>query len=301
MATGVTIATLDWGNRTPDRFIDAAVKNAKILDLFTIIDGVKNKVQVPIFTGTLNWGNELCVFDPQSVTTIDEKEMTVTNWKWSYQNCKESLQTSYRSKLLKSGANTEETMDAGFAEWVFDYFAKLSSEKVVTLAASEIKTEILADASVTDYDTGAAALSETTILAAMKGAYKLLPAALLNQLFGGADRDFKPAFFMDATMMQYYQLAIAALYTTVYDGWAEGNVMPYLGMDVLLFTTWTTHTFMITNPSNLVMVVDDYADVDAIQSSYEPKVSSDYIWGQFTIGFSYLKSEDIVYAYDKTP
>ena len=215
MATGVSIASLDWGNRTPDKFIDTAVKNADVLNLFTLIDGVKNKVQVPVFTGSLSWGNELCVFDPQSTAGIDEKEMTVTNWKWSFQNCKEALQTSYRSKLLKQGANTEETMDAGFGEWVYDYFAKLSSLKVVELAASEIVTEILADGNVTDYDTGTATITESNILAAMKGAYKLLPATQLNQLFGGADREFKPAFLMNANMIRSYQLAIAAAYTTV--------------------------------------------------------------------------------------
>ncbi len=80
MATGITIASLDWGNRTPDRFIDAAVKNADVLNLFTLIDNVKSKVQVPIFSGDLNWGSDLCVFDPQSTNAIDEKEMTVTNW-----------------------------------------------------------------------------------------------------------------------------------------------------------------------------------------------------------------------------
>lgn len=301
MATGVSIETLDWGNRTPSTFIDAAVKNAKVLDMFTLIDGVKNKVQVPIFTGTLSWGNELCTFDPQSTGGIDEKEMTVTNWKWSFQNCKTALQTSYRSKLLKQGANTAETMDAEFGAWVFDYFAKLSSEKVITLAASEIVTEILADADVIDYDTSAASIDETTILAAMKGAYKLLSSDLLNQLYGGADREFMPAFFMNAKMIQSYQLAIAALYTTVYDGWAEGNIMPYLGMNIHLFSTLSDATIILTNPSNLVMVVDDYADVNAINAEYEAKVSSDYIWGQFTIGFSYLQSGNIVYAYDKTP
>lgn len=301
MATGLTIAPLDWGNRTTDKFIDSAVKNAKVLDLFTLIDGVKNKVQVPIFTGTLSWGNELCVFDPQSTGGIDEKEMTVTNWKWSYQNCKEALQTSYRSKLLKQGANNAETMDVGFAEWVFDYFAKLSAEKVVTLAATEIVAEILTDAAVIDYDSGVASVDETTILAFMKGAYKLLSSDLLNQLFGGSDREFKPAFLMNANMIQSYQLAIAALYTTVFDGWAEGNIMPYLGMEIILFNTLGDSTAILTNPSNLVMVVDDYADVKAINAEYEPKVSSDYIWGQFTLGFSYLKSGNIVYAYDKTP
>lgn len=298
MATGITIASLDWGNRTPDRFIDAAVKNADVLNLFTLIDNVKSKVQVPIFSGDLNWGSDLCVFDPQSTNAIDEKEMTVTNWKWAYQNCKTALQTSYRSKMLKQGANNAETMDAQFGEWTYDYFAKLSSEKVVTLAASEIRTELVGDSAVIDYDMGTAAIDETNILDKMKGAYQLLSNDLLNQLFGGADREFKPAFLMNANMVQSYQLAIAAAYTTVYDGYAEGKIMPFLGMDIILFNTMADGEIILTNPSNLVMVVDDYADTNAINAEYEAKVSSDYIWGQFTIGFSYLKGGDIVFAAD---
>ncbi len=298
MATGITIASLDWGNRTPDRFIDSAVKNADVLNLFTLIDNVKSKVQVPIFTGDLQWGNDLCVFDPQSTTGIDEKEMSVTNWKWSFQNCKTALQTSYRSKMLKQGANNAETMDAQFGEWTYDYFAKLSSEKVVTLAATEIRAELVGDADVIDYDMGATAIDETNILDKMKGAYQLLSNDLLNQLFGGSDREFKPAFLMNANMVQSYQLAIAAAYTTVYDGYADGKIMPFLGMDIILFNTMADGEIILTNPSNLVMVVDDYADTNAINAEYEAKVSSDYIWGQFTIGFSYLKGEDIVFAAD---
>jgi len=43
------------------------------------------------------------------------------------------------------------------------------------------------------------------------------------------------------------------------------------------------------------MLTDDYSDVEAIQAAYKPELSSDYLWGQFTIGFSYKKGEDIVY------
>jgi len=143
---------------------------------------------------------------------------------------------------------------------------------------------------------GASAIDDTNILDKMKGAYQLLSNDLLNQLFGGSDREFKPAFLMNANMVQSYQLAIAATYTTVYDGYAEGKIMPFLGMDIILFNTMADGEMVLTNPSNLVMVVDDYADTNAINAEYEAKVSSDYIWGQFTIGFSYLKGEDIVFA-----
>jgi len=294
MSTGVTIATLDWGNRTPDHFIDSAIKNNKVLDSFTVIDGVKSKVQVPIFSGEINFGNDLCVFDPESTTAINEKEMSVTNWKWAYANCKTALQSSYRSLLLKKGANNAETMDDEFGAWVFDFFAKKSGEKIVELAASEIKAEMTSDADVTDVTINA--LTSSTILAEMQTVYSALPSDLLNQLFGGADREYRPTFYMNAKNIQNYQLAIAAAYTTVYDGTAKGEIMPYLGLDIVLFPTLADTEIIATNPANLVMVVDDYADVNAIQAEYDNKTSTDQLWGQFTIGFSYFKGENIVWG-----
>ncbi len=127
----ISVATLDWGNRTPDLFIDTMVKSAKVLDRFRLIDGVKSKVQVPIFDASLTFGNDLCVFDPQSSASIDEKEMTVETYKWAFLNCKDVLEATYRSVLLKQGQHNEETMDAQFKDWVFDYFAKLSAQKAL--------------------------------------------------------------------------------------------------------------------------------------------------------------------------
>jgi len=54
--------------------------------------------------------------------------------------------------------------------------------------------------------------------------------------------------------------------------------------------------FIIAAPQNLVMLTDDYNDVKAIDMKYEAELSSDKIWGQFKLGFSYLKGEEIVYA-----
>ncbi len=130
----ISVATLDWGNRTPDLFIDSMVKSAKVLDRFRLVDGVKSKVQVPIFDASLTFGNDLCDFTAASSASIDEKEMTVETYKWAFLNCKDVLESTYRSVLLKQGQHNEETMDSQFKDWVFDYFAKLSAQKALELS-----------------------------------------------------------------------------------------------------------------------------------------------------------------------
>jgi len=291
----ISVATLDWGNRTPDLFIDSMVKSAKVLDRFRLIDGVKSKVQVPIFDASLTFGNDLCVFDPQSSASIDEKEMTVETYKWAFLNCKDVLEATYRSVLLKQGQHNEETMDSQFKDWVFDYFAKLSAQKALELAATALTTELAADASVLDYDTNAA-ISSANILSLMEGAYGTMSATMLAAVYGDADRQLKPAFFMGTAAVQAYQIAIAGLYTTTAQGVVEGNIPAYYGMEVIHFPSLAAGEFFISAPENIVMLTDDYNDVRAIDMKYESELSSDKIWGQFKLGFSYLKGEEIVYA-----
>ena len=291
----ISVATLDWGNRTPDLFIDTMVKSAKVLDRFRLIDGVKSKVQVPIFDASLTFGNDLCVFDAQSSASIDEKEMTVETYKWAFLNCKDVLETTYRSVLLKQGQHNEETMDAQFKDWVFDYFAKLSAQKALELAATSLATELAADAAVLDYDTNAA-LTSANILEKMEGAYQTMSATMLAAVYGDADRQLKPAFFMGTAAVQAYQIAIAGLYTTTAQGVVEGNIPAYYGMEVIHFPSLAAGEFFISAPENIVMLTDDYNDVRAIDMKYESELSSDKIWGQFKLGFSYLKGDEIVYA-----
>jgi hypothetical protein len=291
----ISVATLDWGNRTPDLFIDAMVKSAKVLDRFRLIDNVKSKAQVPIFDASLTFGSDLCVFDPQSSASIDEKEMTVTTYKWAFLNCKNVLETTYRSVLLKQGQHNEETMDAQFKDWVFDYFAKLSAQKALELAATTLTTEMAADATVLDYDTNAA-ITSANILSLMEGAYQTMSAVMLAAVYGDADRQLKPAFFLGTAAVQAYQIAIAGLYTTTAQGVVEGNIPAYYGMEVVHFPSLAAGEFFISAPENIVMLTDDYNDIRAIDMKYESELSSDKIWGQFKLGFSYLKGEEIVYA-----
>ena len=291
----ISVATLDWGNRTPGLFIDSMVKSAKVLDRFRLIDGVKSKVQVPIFDASLTFGSDLCAFDPQSSASIDEKEMTVSTYKWAFLNCKNVLETTYRSVLLKQGQHNEETMDAQFKDWVFDYFAKLSAQKALELAATAITTELAADAAVLDYDTNAA-LTSANILAKMQGAYETMSAVMLAAVYGDADRQLKPAFFMGTAAVQAYQIAIAGLYTTTAQGVVEGNIPAYYGMEVIHFPSLAAGEFIISAPENIVMLTDEYNDVRAIDMKWEAELSSDKIWGQFKLGFSYLKGSEIVYA-----
>ena len=291
----ISVATLDWGNRTPDLFIDSMVKSAKVLDRFRLIDGVKSKVQVPIFDASLTFGSDLCTFDAQSSASIAEKEMTVSTYKWAFLNCKNVLESTYRSVLLKQGQHNEETMDAQFKDWVFDYFAKLSAQKALELAATGLTTEMAADATVLDYDTDAT-LSSANILAKMQGAYEAMSAVMLSAVYGDADRAYRPAFFMGTAAVQAYQIAIAGLYTTTAQGVVEGNIPAYYGMEVIHFPSLAANEFFISAPENLVMLTDEYNDVRAIDMKWEAELSSDKIWGQFKLGFSYLKGDEIVYA-----
>jgi hypothetical protein len=291
----ISVATLDWGNRTPDLFIDSMVKSAQVLDRFRLIDGVKSKVQVPIFDASLTFGSDLCTFDAQSSASIDEKEMTVSTYKWAFLNCKNVLESTYRSVLLKQGQHNEETMDAQFKDWVFDYFAKLSAQKALELAATGLTTEMAADATVLDYDTNAA-LSSANILAKMQGAYETMSAVMLSAVYGDADRAYRPAFFMGTAAVQAYQIAIAGLYTTTAQGVVEGNIPAYYGMEVIHFPSLAAGEFFISAPENLAMLTDEYNDVRAIDMKWEAELSSDKIWGQFKLGFSYLKGDEIVYA-----
>ena len=235
-------------------------------------------------------------YENKSLPVISEKEMTVDTYKWSFLNCKNALEDSYRGLLLKKGQHNPETMDAEFKDWVFDYFAKLSSQKALELAASELTTEMTADADVID-SVIAGGISATTVLDEMEAAYGLMSDVMLAAVYGDADRDFKPAFFLGTAAMQAYQIAIAEKYTTTPQGIVEGNIPPYFGMEVVHFPSLPAGEFIVSAPQNLVMLTDDYNDVRAIDMKYEAELSSDKIWGQFKLGFSYLKGEEIVYAH----
>ena len=292
----VSISNLPYGDRSRNLFIDSMVKSAAVLNRFRLVDGVKNKVNVPIFDASLQFGSDLCVFDPQSTATIAEKEMSVDTYKWSFLNCKNALEASYRGLLLKKGQHNPETMDAEFKDWVFDYFAKLSSQKALELAATELTTEMLADADVID-SVIAGGLDSTTILDEMEAAYGEMSDVMLAAVYGDADRDFKPAFFLGTAAMQAYQIAIAEKYTTTPQGIVEGGIPAFYGMEVVHFPSLVAGEFIVSAPQNLVMLTDDYNDVKAIDMKYEAELSSDKIWGQFKLGFSYLKGEEIVYAH----
>ena len=294
----LTISSLPYGDRRPNLFIDTMVKSAAVLNRFRLIDGVKAKVNVPIFDASLTFGNNLCVFDPHSSASVGEKEMTVETYKWSFLNCKDALESSYRGLLLKKGQHNPETMDAEFKDWVFDHFAKLAAQQALSLAGTELTTELAADSAVNDFDTNQATLDSSNILDALEGAYGAMSDVMLSAVYGDADRDFKPAIFLGTAAMQAYQIAIAGLYTTTPQGVVEGNIPAYYGMEVVHFASLPANEILISAPQNIVMLTDDYNDVRAIDMKYEAELSSDKIWGQFKLGFSYLKGEEIVYAKD---
>ena len=297
-----------WGDRSRDLFIDAMVKSAAVLNRFTLIDGVKAKVNVPIFevgAQTFTTGDD-CAFSDTTPTTITEKEMSVETFSWGFKNCKAVLEKSYRGVALKKGQHNPETMDVEFRNWVFDYFAKLAAQKALTYAGSELLGEMQVDADVImddrwDSVNGVAGLiiDSTNILDAMQDAYEDMSAVMLSAVYGDADREFRPAYFLGTKAYQAFQIAMAedfasSMTLSSSEGIAKGAIPTYYGMEVIHLASLADNNIIVCSPSNLVMLTDDYNDVAAIDSEYEAKENSEYLWGRFKLGFSYLKGDEIV-------
>lgn len=300
----VTIADLDYGNRTPSEFIASTIMDAGIRQYFSMYDGVKDKQQIPVFAGQLSWGTDLCVFDPQSVASIDEKEFVTKNYKWAFKNCKTALQRSYRSLMLKQGQNNSETMDSDFKDWVFDTFSKLAAKHVSTLAHDEIATQILADANVNKIAgaAGSAAkmIDDATVLDELQIIFKSMTEEmyLSNFTVNGVVRDQSASLAFVLPYEVYVAAHVALTNNMAFNERQaiETGKLPltYMGIPLFVDINQSADRVLLAPLDNFVTVVDDIADVKAIQTKYMEELSSDYLWGQFTIGFGYKKSELIV-------
>ena len=125
-----------------------------------------------------------------------------------------------------------------------------------------------------------------------------MSSEMASAVYGDADREFKPAIFLGTTAYQAYQIAMAqdfknaALATS--DSISRGALPAYYGMEVIHFAPLAADTAFITPPSNLVLLTDDYNDVRAIGSEYEPREHAEYLYGRFKLGFDYMQSKNIV-------
>tara|TARA_R110000782_G_C14798829_1_gene411663 strand:- start:144 stop:1091 length:948 start_codon:yes stop_codon:yes gene_type:complete len=309
MNFGVTGVTGDWGDRRPDLFIDAMVKSAAVLNRFSIVDGVKSKLNVPIFSVTAQAGDgdgfvagANCSFDETFDAAITEKEMTVQTFHWGFKNCKDALEASYRGLMLKKGQLNPETLDAEFRAWIFDRFAKLAAQKALLQANTELLAEMKSGGDAIPagqvVDIGATAISSSNILDHMEDAYEAMSEVMVAAVYGDADREFKPAYFLGSVAYQAYQIAIAGKHTTTPEGIIKGEIPTYYGMEVVHMPSLTANNFFVSAPSNLVLLTDNYNDTGAIGNEYEAKEQAEYLFGRFKLGFDYYKGSEMVIAYD---
>ena len=308
----------DWGNRQSGLFIDTMIKSAAVLDRFTIVDGVKDKLNVPVFAlsqqqagdplADIGFGTGAnCEFTDTWSADITEKEMSVTSFSWGFKNCKDALESSYRSLMLKKGQLNPETLDAEFRSWIFDRFSKVAAEKALLLAGSQLTAAMTSGADAVDAaqtvvvstDASANDLQDSTaILDVLEQAYLHMSSEMASAIYGDADREFRPAIFLGTTAYQAYQIAMAqdfknaALATS--ESISRGALPAYYGMEVIHFAPLAADTAFITPPSNLVLLTDDYNDVRAIGSEYEPREHAEYLYGRFKLGFDYMQSKNIV-------
>jgi hypothetical protein len=296
-----SIKQTGWGDRKSELFIDGIMMSDAFLSKMTIIDGVKSKAQIPIYEASMQFGNDVCdvTAGGDGSYSISEKEVTNAPFTWYFSNCKTALEETYRSKMLRKGQLNEQTLDDEFKEWLFDYFAKRIGEKMMEQSYSELKTKILArkDSKVVGEATTClsfTALTKDNILAKLEEAYKAFPDALLNTYMSQTDKDYAPTIYMNARTIQLYQLAMAEKYTTTPVGIIEGQIPSWMGFRVEIWSYLQDGEFVVCPPENFLIVTDDYGDVKAIQTEYEPKKNTEEFYGNFRIGFDFRRGDLIV-------
>lgn len=314
-----------FGDRRPDLFIDSMIKSAAVLNRFSIVDGVKSKLNVPIFGLNPTGGANLpadgfnsganCDFEDTFTATVEEKEMSVDTFSWGFKNCKDALESSYRGLMLKKGQLNPETIDAEFRAWIFDRFAKLASEKALIKAGTDLLNAMKTGSDAVPSGTGeqvvdlalaGATLDSSNILDKMLEGYQAMTDVMLSAIYGDADREYRPAYFLGTAAYQAFQIAMTESFSDSMaiansNDIAKGSIPSYYGMEVIHFPSLSADHYFIAAPSNLVLLTDNYNDVKAIGSEYEAKEHAEYLYGRFKLGFDYMKGEEIVLAYDVTP
>ena len=181
---------------------------------------------------------------------------------------------------------------------------KLASKHIGTLAHTEITTQIAADANVnkTTGAAGSAALlvAPATVLAELQEVFKLMTEEMYLSNFNvngvSTDQSIGLAFVLPYEVYQAAHIALTNNMTFNERAQIEAGDLPlkYMGIPIYLDVNQIATRVVLAPLDNFVTVVDDIADVKAIQTKYIEELSSDYFWGQFTIGFGYKKSELIV-------
>lgn len=287
-----SIKATGWGNRKNELFIDCIVRNSALLSRFTLIDGVKSKAQIPIYDLTLTYGSNIC--DVTAGTTgelnLDEKEVTVSDFTWYFSNCKQLLESTYRSEMLRKGSMNEQTLDDDLKEWLFDMFAKKNAEKAISEAYKQLKAKIKADTT----DVVKLTHASTAILPQLEAAYKAFSKDMLDSFMGQTDKDFRPVILMNSKTIQKYQLEMAAKYTTTPQGIVAGEIPQWMSFELVNFNQMGDDEFIFTPLANLLLITDEYGDVNAIKAEFDNKKNSDEFFGNFKLGFDYRRGDMIV-------
>lgn len=287
-----SIKDTGWGDRRNELMITSTILKNNLTKDFTIIEGVKRKAQIPIRDARIAWGNSFCDIKKggDGELKLGEKEVTNGEFTWYFSECQTALYDTYRSQLMRKGSNNEESMDTELKEWLFDFFVKKNSEKMMLLAGEQIKAKIAADDTIVKL-----AHVDEPVLAQLKKMYEAIPKELLDMIHAEADQEFKPVIYMNSVTLRKYILEVAEKNSQMsFAGYEKAMIPTYLGMEVKLFSSLADGDIIITNPANLLVIADDLADVNAIDAEYDKLTSKDQFFGKFMIGFDYRDSKRII-------
>tara|TARA_R110001632_G_scaffold162493_2_gene280881 strand:+ start:4560 stop:5480 length:921 start_codon:yes stop_codon:yes gene_type:complete len=241
-----------------------------------------------------------CTFNDQGAGTLSEKLVSATPIKVNFEICQSTLETSFVSHSMASGANKADFLPADFRNYLTDELSKKMSADFEQLVwqgdatgstypvplADGLLIQFAADGDV--IDVSATTVDSTNVIAELNRVYDAIPQAIL----------FSPdlKMYVSTNIMQAYRQAVAAASSEAYYDLKIAAPM-FLGIPMVLAQGLPANRMVAAESTNLFLISDLMSDFEDIRILPQLDVTGDdvvRIVGRLQFAVSYAYGNEIV-------
>lgn len=268
-------------------------------------DAVKGSRDLHYLDNTLVFQSDSCAYNASGTTTLTKKTLTVGDIAIMEDLCVKSLKAFWTEILMKKGSNGEDVIPAEINKaWmekrmnllsnalaVADWRADLNSGNANLNKYDGLLVQMHADGTVIDGNTaGIAEVTLDNVLTVMQNAYLKITEDMHDSADAGTLKWFLPRDIMN-------KYVIAGRNANLYHNDINSNTTMYHGTNIELIPQAglaAGNEMVITDPSNLIIAVDDTADENNLDVWYSKDDRINHSLIQFKRGTSYKYGNRIV-------
>lgn len=298
--------TTAWTGTTAAGFYSTALLQGNTKSKLRLFANVKDKIKVPSAALTSVLQAADCNFNDQGTLSLDDKTLSVCDFKINLKQCVKDFETMYLSEQLRAGVNNDQAMPPSVEEWTINrimeqvsadleqYIWKGDTGATTYNLCDGLLKQFLADAAVKDVAN--TTLSATNIFAELDKVYNAAPAQIALAVDGSGNMAME--FFIGAKGVKFLKQAQAAVATANGSYYSNDKELTYLGYKINYAPGMPDNEIVACIPSNLWMATDLESDFSAINIIPQWNIDGTptvKIVGGFKFGVGYGVGEEIVY------